>query len=337
MSKLEQMPPSDSHRLVPIQSYSLHPGIVNGTWILVVEGTAACANMTVTLEPAVYIRQPEYWRIEAVGTVPGGFCLPATRPYAATLPLAGATGSKGIELVGQGYSERIEVPPQAEPQLERVLQVGSVSLAVLESHPRQLLVSATGTASTPGWTAPQLRPRPFGDALPADGILELDFLADPPEGMVPQVLAPIQASYRWPDLDRFADALRGVRVHARTNAVEEAYSEGPAGPVFQQQVELPLDRAVAVDDGGLGLTLVGVQDSRCPSNVVCVWQGFVVAEIEATPKGSETQKIELSSMAEGPVELPGGYRLSLVNVMPYPVAGQPPAHDPVATVLVMRT
>ena len=82
MSKLEQLPPSDSHRLVPVQSYSLHPGIVNDTWILVVEGTAPCMNMTVTLEPAVYVRQPEYWRIEAVGTVPGGFCLPATRtPY----------------------------------------------------------------------------------------------------------------------------------------------------------------------------------------------------------------------------------------------------------------
>jgi len=77
-----------------------------------------------------------------------------------------------------------------------------------------------------------------------------------------------------------------------------------------------------------------VEDSRCPSNASCVWQGFVVAKIEATPKGGTAQVVELSSLAEGPVELDDGHRLELVSVMPYP--GTPPPHDPVATVFVTR-
>ncbi|MEX1366648.1 MAG: hypothetical protein AB1Z98_26215 [Nannocystaceae bacterium] len=339
MADVLQLPPSESHRLVPIESFKIVPGIVNDTWILIVEGSAPCANMVVTLEPAVYIRQPEYWRIEAVGTLPGGICLTAIKPYSATLPLAGAMGTRGIELVGKRFSERIEVPPQAEPEAERVLQVGAVSLAVLESMPRQLQIDATGTASTPGWSDPRLVMRDFGGELPPDGIVHLDFVAEPPEGIVPQVLAPIAATYRWPQFETYAKQLRGVRVHAKTNAVDAPYAEGPVpGPGHQEQVDLPLGKEVPVDGGALTLKLVDVADSRCPSNVVCVWQGFVVATVEVGPgsAGAPPRPIELSSLADGPVELPSGHRLRLVSVMPYPVAGAPAPREPVATVFVSR-
>jgi hypothetical protein len=225
MANNERPHPSDSHRLVPIQSFRIVPGIVPDTWILVVEGSAPCANMSVTLVPVVYIRQPEYWRIEAVGTVPGGTCLPAIEPYSATLPLAGVVGTRGIELVGEGFTQQIEVPP-------------------------------------------------------------------------PDVAQPC--------------------------------------PSHQEQVELPLGKKVRVDQGALTLELVDVQDSRCPSNVICVWAGAVVAKIEATPRGGVPQVVELSSLSGEPVEL-DGHRLELVNVLPYPIEGVPPPHDPVATVLVTRS
>ena len=64
--------------------------------------------MTVTLEPRVYTRQPEYWGIDVTGTMPD-IGLPQVAPYVATLPLAGIIGTKGIEIVGSHDSLKIDV------------------------------------------------------------------------------------------------------------------------------------------------------------------------------------------------------------------------------------
>jgi hypothetical protein len=79
--------------------------------VLVVSGTKPYLNMEVTLEPLVYIRQPEYWGIEVVGRLPGGIGLPALAPYQVAIPLAGITGTEGIEVIGATRSERRDVPP----------------------------------------------------------------------------------------------------------------------------------------------------------------------------------------------------------------------------------
>jgi hypothetical protein len=78
--------------------------------VLVVSGTKPYMNMKVTLEPLTYIRQPEYWGIEVVGRLPGGIGLPALAPYTVSIPLAGITGTKGIEVIGASRSEKREVP-----------------------------------------------------------------------------------------------------------------------------------------------------------------------------------------------------------------------------------
>lgn len=335
MSELEQLPPSESHRLVKIKGYELRPGIVNGTWILVVHGTAPCANMNVTLEPAVYIRQPQWWRVEAVGTLPGGICLTSIREYTATLPVAQATGTQGIELVGKGYSERIPIHQGAPDEVEPVIQVSSVATAVLESQPPQLRVTAKGTASTPGWGNPRLQLRPLTNGVPDDGFVDLDFVAERPEGIVPQVLAPISGTLRWEEYGKYADKVRGVRVHAKTNSLEHPLPTEPLpGPSYQEQVDLPLDEALTVDNA-LCLRLTDVDDSRCPANAICVWAGFVTVTIEATLDGA-AHELKLSSEDEQPAAV-GDYRIALVNVRPYPMAGVPQPQPPIATVMVMRT
>jgi hypothetical protein len=63
--------PAHSIRRVPYQTAKVVPGIVGGTWILIVSGETACVNMKVHLSPLVYIRCPEYWGIEVVGTSTG--------------------------------------------------------------------------------------------------------------------------------------------------------------------------------------------------------------------------------------------------------------------------
>ena len=108
-AQLLKAPTSTSVRLINFTKARIVPGIVNRTWILIVEGTKPCLNMTVRLIPLIYVKQPEYWGIEVTGTVPG-FCLPATAPYSVSLPLDGIIGTKGIEVIGAKKKKKIDVP-----------------------------------------------------------------------------------------------------------------------------------------------------------------------------------------------------------------------------------
>jgi hypothetical protein len=75
---------------------------------LVVTGQKPWANMEVTLRPLIYIRQPEYWGIEVIGTMPQ-IGQPAIVPYAVELDLAGTIGTAGVEVIGANCTERIDV------------------------------------------------------------------------------------------------------------------------------------------------------------------------------------------------------------------------------------
>ena len=102
----EALPASTSCRLVPFDNASIHPGFA-GDFFLVVSGTMPNMNMTVDLHPVVYIQQPEYWVWEVVGCV-DGFVLPATAPFSVAKAIGGAMGTKGIDVVGDGQSLRLE-------------------------------------------------------------------------------------------------------------------------------------------------------------------------------------------------------------------------------------
>jgi hypothetical protein len=110
LMKVRGAPAPQSSRLIDFEKAEVRPGFVPNTFILVVSGTAPAANMRVELMPVVYIRRPEYWEIEVVGSIPGPICLPQTRPYTATIPLDGIIGTAGIEVVGATRRQRIRVP-----------------------------------------------------------------------------------------------------------------------------------------------------------------------------------------------------------------------------------
>ena len=105
--------PSISCRLVVFDEIRINAGIASDTFFLTVRGTAPCTNMSVSLIPYIYVQQPEYWQIEVVGCLDGGICLPVTKPYAVTIPLAHIRGTKGIEVIGANRMERRAVPPPA--------------------------------------------------------------------------------------------------------------------------------------------------------------------------------------------------------------------------------
>lgn len=104
-------PTSASVRLIDFDEAKVVSGIVPRTYFLIVSGTKPYLNMTVELSPLVYIRRPEYWGIEVVGSLPG-IGLPATAPYTVSIPLDGILGTKGIEVIGANKREKIKVPPR---------------------------------------------------------------------------------------------------------------------------------------------------------------------------------------------------------------------------------
>jgi len=113
-SEFARQPVSESVRLIDFERAEVRPGFLPGTYILVVSGTKPYLNMQVMLSPLVYVRQPEYWGIEVIGSLPG-IGLPALAPYTVSLPLDSIRGSIGIEVIGANQTQFINLPPKAGP------------------------------------------------------------------------------------------------------------------------------------------------------------------------------------------------------------------------------
>ena len=107
--KLAAAQAAQSVRRLNFTKAEVRPGIVNNTFFLIVSGTKPCLNMQVRLSPLIYIKKPEYWGIEVIGTL-SGLCLPAIAPYHVFIPLDGIIGTKGIEVIGATKSKKIKVP-----------------------------------------------------------------------------------------------------------------------------------------------------------------------------------------------------------------------------------
>jgi hypothetical protein len=108
-----RQPVPESVRLIDFERAEVRPGFLPGTYILVVSGTKPYLNMQVELSPLVYVRRPEYWGIEVIGSLPG-IGLPTLTPYTVSLPLDGIQGSIGIEVIGANQTQLINIPPTAD-------------------------------------------------------------------------------------------------------------------------------------------------------------------------------------------------------------------------------
>lgn len=71
------------------------------------------------------------------------------------------------------------------------------------------------------------------------------------------------------------------------------------------------------NDSDLKFKISVIQESRCPSDVVCVWQGQAVVKIVV--KSPVPGTIELSTY-DNLIDTLGSYSFELVDVSPYPVS-----------------
>jgi Subtilisin inhibitor-like len=145
---LRELPPAQSSKLIDFEEAEIVTlESFPPQYVLVVKGTAPVFNMRVDLVPLIYIRQPEYWGIEVVGTVPCGVVLPAERPYSVALALAGVTGTQGVEVIGASRSQQLDVPP-------RECALGDFTLSIVAKD-GEVVASATLTCSPHGGTHPR--------------------------------------------------------------------------------------------------------------------------------------------------------------------------------------
>lgn len=108
--------------------------------------------------------------------------------------------------------------------MARIYDVQTAVIKILKSNPPQIVVLASGRTSSSGWTNPSLDAWYYIEA-PKDGIQDFDFTADEPTGISLPVLTPVSAdavvardpANYWGK----GKPLVGVRIHARTNTIEE--------------------------------------------------------------------------------------------------------------------
>ncbi len=95
--------------------------------------------------------------------------------------------------------------------LMKVCSVTDIQIMQVPDRNSTLIV-VQGQVSSSGWSNAHLK---AGEGeLSADGILDLDFLAEPPAGVSLPALFPISTQFEW---DNGTGKLRGVKIHARTD------------------------------------------------------------------------------------------------------------------------
>lgn len=112
----------------------------------------------------------------------------------------------------------------------RIYKVKSICLFLERSNPRNFLIQADGEVVSSGWKNSELTFWRYNKP-PVDGIQDFDFVAEPPTGIVLQVISPIDGEAMITDFNiknywGRGQPLMGVRVHATSNSLEKLIEGG---------------------------------------------------------------------------------------------------------------
>lgn len=113
----------------------------------------------------------------------------------------------------------------------------------------------------------------------------------------------------------------------------------PSSPANGSAITLAYGTTTKDASGDLALTFTDVgEDSRCPTNVACVWSGMVVIALDIQADGHPAQTVKLGGMTDSEGHVTGpvpavdvtdvatldGYTVQLLTVTPYPTGGNTP-------------
>ena len=96
-------------------------------------------------------------------------------------------------------------------------------------------------------------------------------------------------------------------------------SPSPGAPTYT--ITLAHGRPVVVAEESLSVELTAVKDSRCPSDVRCVWAGHATVTLQVSKAGSAAESVTIGTRAPTSMNLPfeatyGRYRFGLVSLEP---------------------
>jgi hypothetical protein len=102
-------------------------------------------------------------------------------------------------------------------------------------------------------------------------------------------------------------------------------TSAPRDVAVGQTVDLGVGESANVTPGSVRVQLTGINDSRCPSDVVCVTAGDAVIVLAFSGAGAD--HIDTLYLVKPPKSVTyGGYRFEAVDVQPYPKSqGQQPS------------
>jgi hypothetical protein len=104
----------------------------------------------------------------------------------------------------------------------KVYEIKAVRLTRYRSVPPKLQIDVDATTRTSGYTDPQLVEYIYVHP-PLDGVYDFDFIATSPSTVSSDVISPISLSYI---MEPMHGDLKGVRIHATNNSLEQLLGEG---------------------------------------------------------------------------------------------------------------
>lgn len=91
-------------------------------------------------------------------------------------------------------------------------------------------------------------------------------------------------------------------------------------PVHVPQIVIKLPFGKLITFGDMGVKITKIIDSRCPSNVTCIWAGNVIVDYEVYKDGNflETRKMTIENNREDRTMIDAAQQLKAYSVAPYP-------------------
>ena len=121
-----------------------------------------------------------------------------------------------------------------------------------------------------------------------------------------------------PDIQPIATSIPGAS--ARVTPIPPSAPEPDA--VFGEPFSIYMGKPVTVGSIDLRFAFIDVsEDSRCPSDVVCIWAGQIVVLVALEVGGDDlySENLTVGQGAAAVVDI-GGYLVEAVSVAPYPVS-----------------
>ena len=132
-----------------------------------------------------------------------------------------------------------------------VYSIEALQLVLLRMATPHLFIRAEGKVRTSGWTNPMLVPRTYVTP-PADGIWDVDFVADPPTGIVLFFLDTKTAELTI-ELSGEYEGIKGIRVHSETGQVQKLLGVAVSHePIDTQKVDVKEYYSRILSEGGSG-------------------------------------------------------------------------------------